>query len=73
MNKRQGGLYGRSDVDGTVMDYVEGMMIGAHVELCDGTRVKSWCTKARELAAASLAQFPLDANWAPAFHVCLPV
>ena len=65
VNNRQGGLYGRSDVDGTVMDYVEGMMIGAHVELCDGTRVKSWCTKARKLATASLAQFPLDANWAP--------
>jgi hypothetical protein len=41
------------------------MMIGAHVELCDALRVKSWCTKARNLAAAALEQFPIDANWSP--------
>jgi uncharacterized protein YyaL (SSP411 family) len=64
-NPRQGGLYGRSDTDGTVMDYVEGMMIGAHTELCVGTKRQSWCRRAEALAKASLDQFPIDANWAP--------
>jgi hypothetical protein len=58
-------LYGRSDTDKTVMDYVEGMMVAAHEELCISTKVKSWCTKARKLANASLNAFPIDADWAP--------
>ena len=64
-NPQQGNLYGRSDTDGTVMDYVEGMMIGAHVELCAATKQQSWCRRAEALANASLNQFPIDADWAP--------
>jgi uncharacterized protein YyaL (SSP411 family) len=64
-NPQQGGLYGRSDTDKTIMDYVEGMMIAAHVELCAGTKVKAYCTKAERLANAALSQFPIDADWAP--------
>jgi Glycosyl hydrolase family 76 len=64
-NPRQDNLYGRSDVDGTVMDYVEGMFIGAHVELCRATKDKSWCAKARRIANGSLSQFPILADWAP--------
>jgi hypothetical protein len=58
-------LYGRNSTDTTVMNYVEGMMIAAHSELCLGTKVKTYCTKARRLANASLTQFPIDADWAP--------
>jgi uncharacterized protein YyaL (SSP411 family) len=65
LNKQQGSLYGRSDTDRTIMDYVEGMMIAAHAELCDGTKVQAYCTKARQLATASLNEFPTDAAWAP--------
>jgi uncharacterized protein YyaL (SSP411 family) len=61
----RGGLYGRSATDGTVMDYVEGMMIAAHVELCRATGQKAWCNRAEELAHASLDAFPLLADWAP--------
>jgi hypothetical protein len=61
----RGGLYGRNATDGTVMDYVEGMMIAAHVELCRATKQKSWCSRAEELAHASLDAFPLLADWAP--------
>jgi uncharacterized protein YyaL (SSP411 family) len=64
-NPKQDKLYGRSDTDGTVMDYVEGMMIAAHVELCRGTKVKAYCTQAEQLANAALNQFPIDADWAP--------
>lgn len=64
-NPRQSMLYGRSDTDGTVMDYVEGMMIGAHTELCVATKQQSWCRKAQALAEGSLKEFPLDADWAP--------
>ena len=64
-NPRQSMLYGRSDTDRTVMDYVEGMMIGAHTELCVATKQKSWCRKAQTLAEGSLKEFPLDADWAP--------
>jgi hypothetical protein len=64
-NPQQRGLYGRSATDGTVMDYVEGMMISAHVELCDATGVKSYCKKAEQIADASLAEFPILADWAP--------
>jgi uncharacterized protein YyaL (SSP411 family) len=64
-NPLQDNLYGRSATDKTIMDYVEGMMIAAHAELCVGTKVKSWCTKAEMLANGALNQFPILADWAP--------
>jgi uncharacterized protein YyaL (SSP411 family) len=64
-NPRQHNLYGRSDTDGTVMNYVQGMFVAAHVELCRGTGVKSYCARARQIANASLQEFPIDADWAP--------
>jgi uncharacterized protein YyaL (SSP411 family) len=64
-NRAQHDLYGRSDTDGTVMNYVEGMFVAAHAELCRGTRSKSYCAKAEQLASAALAEFPVDADWAP--------
>ena len=62
---RTRGLYGRSDTDGTVMDYVEGMMIGAHLQLCDTLRQASHCRKAQALAAAAARAFPAAASWSP--------
>jgi len=62
---RARGLYGRSDTDGTVMDYVEGMMIGAHLQLCKTLRRASHCRKAEALAAASARAFPAAASWSP--------
>lgn len=59
------GLYGRSATDHTVMDYVEGMMISAHVQLCAATKQQSWCDQAEDLAKASLQAFPLFAAWVP--------
>jgi uncharacterized protein YyaL (SSP411 family) len=64
-NPKQHNLYGRSDTDGTVMNYVEGMFVAAHVNLCLGTGQKAYCRKAEQLANASLAEFPIDADWAP--------
>lgn len=64
-NRAQHNLYGRSDTDGTVMNYVEGMFVAAHAELCRATKSKSYCAKAEQLATASLAEFPVDAGWAP--------
>jgi uncharacterized protein YyaL (SSP411 family) len=64
-NKKQGNLYGRNATDKTIMDYVEGMMISAHAQLCVATKDKSWCKKAETLASASLNHFPIDADWAP--------
>jgi uncharacterized protein YyaL (SSP411 family) len=61
----QRNLYGRNASDDTVMDYVQGMMISADVQLCAATRTRSWCTKAEQLADASLDEFPIDADWAP--------
>jgi len=60
-----GGLYGRSATDPTVMDYVEGMMISADVELCRAASEKSWCAKAESIAKASLATFPTIEPWTP--------
>jgi uncharacterized protein YyaL (SSP411 family) len=65
VNRRQGNLYGRSDTDPTVMNYVEGMFVAAHAELCTATKMKAYCAKARKLANASLVQFPILADWAP--------
>jgi Glycosyl hydrolase family 76 len=64
-NPAAGNLYGRSATDGTVMDYVEGMMIAAHVQLCEATKQMSYCTQAESLASASTAVFPTLAPWTP--------
>jgi uncharacterized protein YyaL (SSP411 family) len=61
----QGDLYGRSATDGTVMDYVEGMMISAHVQLCLATTQQSYCDQAESLARASLDEFPALHPWMP--------
>lgn len=55
-------LYTRNAEDTTPLDYVEGMMIGAHVELCRSGR-KASCARAEQLAAASVTRFRTD--WAP--------
>ena len=62
---QSGNLYGRSATDGTVMDYVEGMMIAAHVQLCTATKQQSYCDAAESLAKASVAQFPVLHPWVP--------
>jgi uncharacterized protein YyaL (SSP411 family) len=59
------GLYGRNATDRTAMDYVQGMMIAAHVELCRSTGDTSWCTKAEAIARASLDTFPTIEPWTP--------
>ncbi len=59
-------LYDRSPTDTTVLDYVEGMMIGAQLELCEIRGVTGPCTAAERVARASLAAFPPQANWTPA-------
>jgi hypothetical protein len=64
-NARQSNLYGRSDTDGTVMDYVQGMMIDADLQLCEALKARSWCAKAETLGKASVKEFPALANWAP--------
>jgi uncharacterized protein YyaL (SSP411 family) len=65
LNPAQGNLYGRSATDGTVMDYVEGMMISAHVQLCLATKERSYCDQAESLARASLDEFPTLHPWMP--------
>jgi uncharacterized protein YyaL (SSP411 family) len=59
------GLYARSDVSDTVMDYVEGMMIGAHITLCRATGDTADCDKAEQLANAATIAFPPSYEWAP--------
>jgi hypothetical protein len=59
------GLYARSDVSDTVMNYVEGMMVGAQVTLCRATRDRMWCRRAQQLAEAATVAFPPDYHWAP--------
>jgi uncharacterized protein YyaL (SSP411 family) len=65
VNSRQSDLYARSDTDATVMNYVEGMMISAHIELCRATARTWYCGRAQELAKGSLNEFPILADWAP--------
>lgn len=65
----RGNLYGRSATDGTVMDYVQGMMIDADLQLCSALKQRSWCTKAESLARASLQAFPVMADWAPEYDI----
>jgi uncharacterized protein YyaL (SSP411 family) len=63
------GVYQRSATDSTDMDYVQGLMVTANWELCKALRQPARCTKARQVANASLATFPRDLNWAPMFDV----
>jgi hypothetical protein len=46
------------------MNYVQGMMIGAHVTLCRALRTNAWCRKAEQLATASQIAFPKTYHWA---------
>jgi hypothetical protein len=61
---RRRGLYQRSPTSNTVMNYAQGMMIGAHVMLCKARHTKADCRRARRLAAASLRAFPRSYHWA---------
>jgi uncharacterized protein YyaL (SSP411 family) len=65
LNPAQGNLYGRNATDGTTMDYVEGMMIDAHVQLCLATKQQSYCQRAESIAQASLNVFPQLHPWMP--------
>jgi hypothetical protein len=58
-------LYARSPTDGTTMDYVEGPMIGAELELCAIRHVKGTCAPAEQLASASVAAFGTQLDWTP--------
>jgi hypothetical protein len=60
------GLYQRNETDATVLDYVEGMMIGADLEQCQIRGVGGPCTAAENLARASVKTFPHYADWTPA-------
>jgi Glycosyl hydrolase family 76 len=59
-------LYQRNATDDTVLDYVEGLMIGAQLERCEIDDVRGRCTAAERLAQASVKAFPHDADWTPA-------
>jgi Glycosyl hydrolase family 76 len=56
-------LYSRNDTDQTVMDYVQGMMIGADLELCQATGDSQYCLKAKQLGQASLHAFSSKPDW----------
>jgi uncharacterized protein YyaL (SSP411 family) len=58
-------LYGRNATDGTVMDYVQGMMIGARLQLCEATADRRQCDPAEALARAALPAFGQDLSWSP--------
>jgi hypothetical protein len=58
------GLYARSAGDPTVLNYVEGMMIGARLELCQIPGREDECLAAERLARAAVVAFPGD--WEPA-------
>jgi hypothetical protein len=66
---RSRGLYQRNSADGTVMDYVQGLMITANWELCKMLHRPAMCTKARQLANAALAAFPHALDWVPQYDV----
>ena len=63
------GLYQRSATDGTVMDYVQGLMVTANWELCKTLGKPAMCTKAQQVANASLVAFGQNLNWAPMYDV----
>lgn len=60
------GVYVRNATDRTALDYVQGMMIGAQLELCRGTHVRAHCARALQLGRTALREFPLPLSWAPA-------
>jgi len=59
-------LYARSPTDGTTMDYVEGPMIGAELELCAIRHVHGTCAPAEQLASSSVSAFGTHLDWTPA-------
>jgi len=59
-------LYQRNPTDDTTMDYVEGPMIGAQLELCAIRHVEGPCPAAERLAAASVDTFGTRLDWTPA-------
>jgi Glycosyl hydrolase family 76 len=66
---KQRGLYQRSSTDNTVMDYVQGLMATANWELCKDLKKPAMCTKAKQIANASMAAFGQDLDWAPMYDV----
>jgi uncharacterized protein YyaL (SSP411 family) len=60
------GVYVRNATDRTALDYVQGMMIGAQLELCRATGDKSHCARALQLGRAGQREFPDPLAWAPA-------
>jgi hypothetical protein len=62
---RARGLYQRSPTSDTVMDYAQGMMIGADAILCKARHTRSDCRRAERLADASLEAFPRTYHWTP--------
>jgi len=59
------GLYQRAPGDPTVLDYVEGMMIGADAALCRSLHRSAYCRKGEALARAAAVAFPPSYHWAP--------
>ena len=66
---KKSGLYQRSSTDDTVMDYVQGLMMTANWELCKALHKPAMCTRAQQVASASLTAFGQDLNWAPMYDV----
>ncbi|HEY2072191.1 MAG TPA: glycoside hydrolase family 76 protein [Gaiellaceae bacterium] len=66
---QKAGLYQRSATDSTVMDYVQGLMVTANWELCKALKKPAMCTKAQQVASASLSQFGQNLDWAPMYDV----
>jgi len=67
-NKRRG-LYQRSATDDTVLDYAQGLLVTANWDLCKALKKPAMCTKAQQVASASLTAFGQDLNWAPMYDV----
>ncbi|MBV8562368.1 MAG: hypothetical protein JOZ56_04700 [Actinobacteria bacterium] len=63
------GLYTKNDKDGSIMDYVQGLMITANWELCQTLHQNAYCTKAQALADAAAAHFPQQLDWQPYYDV----
>jgi uncharacterized protein YyaL (SSP411 family) len=61
------GLYRRNDDDPTPMGYVEGPMIGAHEILCRVAHDAHACSRAENLAEASLNRFGADVSHGPQY------
>lgn len=59
------GVFVRSATDATALDYVQGMVIGALLELCRGGD-RGACGQAVALGDASLRAFPQPLAWSPA-------